>query len=441
MTFASPSRRVALLAALASSLWLAACGGGGGSGNGSTNVRAVNLASDLPGVDIFTGDTKQFSALTTDTLAPSLSIEANTYTLNVKAAGDGATLLTGSYALSKDLHYTAIVWGRQTALRLTTLPEDEDVNNIGTGNTRVRMFNATIDSGTLDVYFTSATADLAETPPTQALLNAGTLAGFREISAGTYRLRVTGAGDPSDVRLDIPSVVLPAKQYATLVLTATGTGGVLLNGALLAQQGAQTTMKNTKARVRLAASVASAGVVSATIGGNAVFTNYRSPRVSTSYALVDSGNVATSVTVNGAVVSNTARNFAAGSDYTLLTYGTPAAAKVVVFTDDNRVPSTTTRAKLRLVNGIAGSDPLTLALDFQNFVATNDVVPGTASAYAAPNIAGSARIEVTSQLVALPLFTVTTSNSGQTLLLGQGVYTVFMLDGLATPTGRFIKDR
>jgi Domain of unknown function (DUF4397) len=436
----SSLRHLGLAAMVASSLWLASCGGSSGGGNGTTTVRAVNLTSDLPSIDIFTGDTKQFSALASDALAPTTSFEANTYTVNVKRAGDAATLLTGSYSLSKDQNYTIVVWGRETALRVSTLPESETAE-ITAGNAKVRVFNATIDSGTLDVYLTSASADIAETTPTQAAVTAGSLAGFRDISAGTYRLRVTGTGDPADVRLDVPAVTLSDKQYSTLVLTATGSGGVLLNGTLIVQQGAKTSIKNTKARVRLAASVANSGVVSASIGANTVFTNFRSPRVSTTYSLVDSGTSDLTVRVNGNIVNSGPRSFVAGTDYTLLAYGTAAAGQVALFTDDNRVPGAPTRAKLRLINGLAGSDPLTLALDFATFIATNDVAAGTASAYALPNIAGSARIEITSQLANSPLFTISQANTTINLLAGQGVYTVFMLDGATTPTGRFVKDR
>ena len=221
MISAFTTRRLALMAAFASSLILAACGSGGGSGNGSTTVRALNLTTDLPTIDIYTGDTKQFSAVAADAVTPSTSIEANTYTMNVKSAGDGATLLTGSYSLTKDAHYTAVVWGRQTALRLTTLPEDEDTANItSSGNLRIRMFNATVDTGAVDVYLTTAAADLGESTATQSAVTSGALSGFREISSNTYRLRVTGSGDPTDVRLDIPSVTLSAQKYYTIVLTS-----------------------------------------------------------------------------------------------------------------------------------------------------------------------------------------------------------------------------
>ena len=56
---------------------------------------------------------------------------------------------------------------------------------------------------------------------------------------GTYRIRVTGAGNTADLRLDIPSFSLTSQEVATVLLTPT-TGGTLVNGAVLSQQGAYT---------------------------------------------------------------------------------------------------------------------------------------------------------------------------------------------------------
>ena len=440
---ASPVRRLALLATLASSLWLAACGGGGGDSGGNSNVRAINLTTDLPSADIYIGGNKQFPALATDTLASNVSVVANTYTVDVKSPVDNAALFTSQYSLAKDQNYTAVVWGRQASLHVSTIGETEDPANIAAGNTRIRMFNATIDSGTVDVYVTLSTVDLNDVPPTQGTLTAGTLAGFRELTAGTYRVRVTGPGDPSDVRLDIPALTLTSKQFHTLVLTQSGAGGVLLNGTLIAQQAAKTTAKNTKARVRLAASVTNGGLVSATIAGSSVFSNYRSPRVlgTGGYAQVEGGNVNVTVTVNGTSVSNQTRTLTTGSDYTLMAYGPDTAALVTLIPDDNRLPSTTTRAKLRLVNGLNRGDLTSILLDSQSFAQTSDIALGATSAYASVTAAGSAQIQVTSSVVSDPLFSQTVASTAQTLLAAQGVYTVFILDGQTNPAGRLTKDR
>lgn len=439
MTPVSSSRRLALLAALASSVLLAACGGGGGGGSGNTNLRAINLTTDLPSLDLFTSDTRRFSALATDAVATSISLEANTYTLNVKKAGDGASLFTGSYTLAKDQNYTAVIWGRETALRVSTLPEDENTDNITDAtNAKVRFFNATTDTGAVDVFITAAAADLGEAQPIQTALTSGSLSGFRDISAASYRLRVTGAGDPNDVRLDIPSITLPAKKYATLVLTA-GAGGVLVNGTLIEQRAGVTTLKNTRARVRMVASVGAAGNVGASLGGTTLVGALRSPGVGP-YTLVASGAQELIVRVNGVAISTATRTFAPGADYTLLAYGAENAGTVAVLTDDNRLPNVNTRAKIRIVNGLPGTDRLTMQVDYLTQTATSDIPTGTASPYATVAAAGSTRLDITSPTAVDPLFTLTAA-SGANLLQAQGVYTVFMLGGQATPAGRLSRDR
>ncbi len=437
MTSELISRRTALLGSVgtvvAGSLTLAGCGGGSDSGGGGgTQLRAINLTTDLASVDLFTDDTAQFSGLAAEALAAYKGVDAKEYTLRVKKAGDGATLLSGTYTLGKDQNFTAVIWGRETALRLSTLPENEDNNAIATGNTRVRMFNATTDSGAVDVFFTSENADLGETAPTQSSVGAGNLSGFREISAGTYRLRVTGVGDPSDVRLDISGVALAAKQHYNLVLTA-GSGGVLLNGQLIQQQAAAVAMRNTKARVRVVAGVDGAGVVAITAAGTTLVGGLRSPSVGP-YQLVNAGALALQVRVGGNVVLSETRTFAAGADYTLMVYGTATAANIRLITDDNRLPSLTNRVKLRLIHGTNGIGPITLSADFLAVAA--DVPLGTSSAYATSASGSAVRIDVTSASAVGPLFEQAAVN-----LQGQSVYTVFLLGGNALPTGVIRKER
>ncbi len=443
MTSELISRRNALLGTMGTvvtgSLTLAGCGGGGsGSGSGNTQLRALNLTSDLPSVDLLTDDTVQFGALATENLAAYKGVESKEATLRVKKAGDGATLLSGTYSLGKDQNYTAVIWGRETALRLNTLPENENNDSIATGNSRVRMFNATTDSGAVDIFFTTATAELGDTAPTQASVGSGTLSGFREISAGTYRLRVTGVGDPTDVRLDVLNVVLAAKQHYNLVLTA-GPGGVLLNGVLIQQQSNATISRNTKARVRLVAGVDTAGVVAVTVpssvtpAGGVLAAGQRSPSLGR-YQLVDAGARAVQVRINGSLVAGDALNFAAGADYTLLVTGTAAAPLVRLISDDNRLPSLTNRVKMRVVHGANGVDPITLSADF--LALATEVPLGTASAYATTASGAAVRIDVTAPSAVAPLFERDSVN-----LQGQSVYTVFLLGGNATLQGVINKER
>lgn len=428
-----PSRRQALLTlgAAASATLLPACGGsdGDGGGGGTATIRAINLTSDVPSVDLFFNDTRQFASLATDTLADNVSLSSADYTVKIKRAGDSTTLSSGTYSLAGDKHYTAVVWGRENALRLTTLPEDEAASNITSGSSRIRIFSATQDSGTVDVYITSSTADIADATPTIGSVTPGLLTGFTELSAGTYRLRVTGAGDPNDLRLDIAAITLTQGQHATLVITP-GAGGVLVNALQVRQQSTLTAMKNTQARLRVVASCDNAGSVNVALGGRTLAGGLRSPSIGP-YQLVDTASGAFTVRVNGAVVDSSTRTLTAGADYTLMVLGN---GSVSLITDDNRLPNNTARLKMRLVHGAAGFDPLTLSLDYLAVVA--DLAAGSASSYVITPSNNSARVDVTAASSVAPVFSDTDAT-----LLGSSIYTVFVLGGNTAPTGLIRKER
>jgi hypothetical protein len=447
MTSVPISRRSALLATISSPMWLAACGGGGGGdgdSGGDTIIRAINLTTDLPSADLYIGDAKQFSALAPDALTNNITLVANTYSVNVRAAGDSTALFTGSYSLAKDQKYTAIIWGRRSSLRVSTIGESEDSANVPSNNGRLRIFNATVDGGSVDVYVTPLPVNPNDPPtPTRGALTSGTLAGFTDFTVGSYSVLVTAAGDPFDVRLNIPAITLTDKQVYTLVLTQAGVGGVLMNGTLIAQQAASTSFKSNKARVRLAASVAGGALVSVSLGGTPTFTAYRSPtaRGSGDYVLVDAGDIAITATANGTAFGAGTRTFVVGQDYTLLAWGPANAPQLELLADDNRPPANNAFAKIRLVNGLANSGLATILLNAsQTPSQTKDVEPGDASAYANLTASGVAMIQALSNQQSDPLFTLSTTNN-ISLLVAQGVYTLFLLDGGSTPAGRLTKDR
>jgi hypothetical protein len=437
MTSAFFTRRLALLATITSSLVLAACGSGGSSG-GQGNLRTLNLTSDLASIDLYLNSTKQFSSQAASVVSAYQAFDAAAYTVNVNSAGNATTLFTGSYSVTKDAHYTAVVWGSQAQLRVTTLPEDDDTTTIAAGNARVRTFNATTETGQVDVFIEVAGTDLSAAAPKQSA-PAGGLLGFKETPSGTYQLTVTGAGKPDDIRLQMP-ITLAAGKSQTLVLTP-GSGGVLVNGTLVEQQAGVTALTNTQARVRLVASVDSAGVVAANVSNTLLHPGLLSPRIG-AYKLVPAGNVNLSLRVNTVPVLNTpqAVTLTAGADYTFMVYGSAASVQLTTIIDDNRLPLSATRTKIRLVNGVANLDPLALSVDSGAVNASSYVTAGTASTYTqvASNTVG-AIIEVDSPTLAAPVYLTTRTNGDP--LLPQGVYTVFVLSGAGAPKGTVNPDR
>ncbi len=425
-------RLASFIPVLAVVLLAPGCGGSSDSSSGQTTVRVLNLAADVGSLNLLVEDTEAFQGVDTDTVSSSTTFDAGTYTLKVRPAGSSTNLLSQSHSLSKDQHYLAVVWGRQSAPRLSTLSEDGDNSDISSGNTRLRVMNATIDSGPVDVYLTGSDADLGDSTATVASVASGGISAFREFSAGTYRLRVTGAGDPADVRLDVAVVSLSALQHATLIVTA-GTSGVLVHGAVVPQLGTLALSKNQQSRVRLVAGVEGASTVGVSLGTRTLAGSIRSPSVGP-YAVIDAGTATLAVRVNGVALGSQSQVFQAGSDYTLLVYGAAGSAQVQRITDDNRLPTTSLRMRIRMINGTSLADPLALSVDYS--AVASDVPAGTSSSYVTLASNASARVDVTAPSAASPLFSDTDAN-----LQAQGVYTVFMLGGNSVPTGVLRKER
>jgi hypothetical protein len=431
MTRSFIARRGFFAALLAgTSMLLASCGGGGSDddNSGTAQWRVLNLNPELASIDVYTGTDKRFTAVATDTKSGYSDVGSGSYTVKVTTSGSTTALLANTYSLSKDKHYTAIVSGRGSAVRLVTLPEDEDNGAISAGTTRVRMYNANVDAGSFDVYLTVNTPldQLGNLTPLNGTtpVAANTLGGFKELAPNTYQLRVTGGGKPNDVRLDT-TLTLPDKVHSTLIITA-GTGGALVDAALLVQQGDLTVANNTMARVRVAAGVETSGVVNATIPGVTTPIALASPSYN-SYQLVPAGNPVT-VTINGQNTATAA--LAAGADYTVLAYGTLAAPTVKLITDDNHLPATGS-ARVRLYNGASTAGPLKLNIGLLELV--NNVGVGTVQSTTIGVISTASTVTVSSGFQAL--------FSQEDIVLPYGVYSVFLLGGASTPQGTIFQDR
>jgi hypothetical protein len=420
------SRFIALLFAAT----LGACGSGSLSvDNGE--LRLVNATSEFPSLDLFASNSAVVTGVTPLSASGYGALKSDAYTLDVRASGSGATLVSTSTTLAKKDNQTVVAYSSAGTLTVAVLSDKEgDPSN---GNAKVRIFNtASADAGNLDVYLVGTDCSTLVTSGAAAFAAnvSGLQSAYTQVSSSTtpYHVCVTAPGDKSDLRLDIPSLVLSEKRIVTIVLVRTA-GGFLVNGLLLDQQGALTQALNTSARVRVAASVSPAMPVSVDVNGTAVAAGLATPNVGP-YRLVNAGPV--TVKINGTVVAPAAPATAApGSDLTVLLTGvTPTVA---VLADDNSVsPSTARPVKLRLVNGLNGSTG-TVTLTVDNGVLVDSVAFGAASAYSLlPASAALATIEARSGVVLLAQKTSVTLSSGR-------VYSLFLLgDASTAPNAGFL---
>jgi Domain of unknown function (DUF4397) len=429
--------------ALAASIFIALLAGCGSGGDDSSSLRLLNATADVGSLDFYTksgtdDDVQRGSNVAVDGVSGYASVDSGSYTLKVMLAGNSASLTNPTLSLTSDYHYTAVAYGRSGAVKVAVLTEEED--EPASGKAEVRILNAASDVGAVDMYITDSSTALGNATANATSIAAGSTSGFSTFATGTYRLRITAAGDTTDVRLDVPSITLTDRERVTVILQPT-TGGVLANALMLIQQGSLTVSKNTNARVRAVASVSGNGVVTAQVASTSLTpTSLTSPAVG-AYVLVPAGSQTLLAQVNGATVSSASTSFTAGADYTVMLYGNTTSSQMSLLSDNNRLPADTGKAKLRLVHGAEGYNALSLSLD--NVSVADQVGYGVAStaAQVAPN-SGNALVEVTSSLSNTPLYT-TTKSSGSTgvTIDTLGVYSVFMLSGNATPRGVLRKER
>lgn len=418
---------ISLMAAAPMSAALSACGGGtlGSAAGGSGSVRLLNASPGYPSLDFYVDDEEEIAGVAYGTVSGFNNVDDGEVTTTLTAAGSTTSLLAQTRTLDGGTNYTVIAYGWQGALKSVILAEDRD--DADNDKTDFSVWNLATDAGPLDVYLTAQDDPLDSATPTAAAVSGDTPSEFVSLNDGTYRLRVTAADDKTDLRLDVSGLVLESEKVATLVLTS-GIGGVLVNAFLVPQDAAVTALMNTLARVRLVAATTANASVSATLDTVALGGGIRSSTIG-DYTLVSANSAASlAVTVNGVASTPRTLAVAAGSDTTVLVYGSGSAPLITALTDDNRLPTDSAKYKIRLVHALATIDA-NLTLTASSTRVASEVPYGTASLYSSQTPNDLADLSVTSPLSATPLYT-----AEDVPLEANTVYSFFMM-GEATALG------
>lgn len=410
---------------------LGACGGGGPDPT-KARVRFVNASGGYAALDAWVDDKKRFASVVYGQTASYADIDPQNAETTITRADSTTPLLTLTPQLKKDLHYTLLAYGGEGALKTVLL--DESAAEADSGKAKLRVFNAAQDAGALDIYLTGSEEPIGTAVALRAGAELGKLTDFSTVDAGdkiSWRLRVTAAGDRTDMRLDLSGLALASRSVNTLVITPS-TGGVLVHALLLEQEESIARLDNKQARVRAAAPNAS--VVSAAVGGVSLLNGVSAPVVGP-YQLVTAGTQPVTLTVDGSAVIVPEATLAAGADQTLLVYrqGGSSGAKWVA--DDNRLPTASGQAKVRLVHGLdtaAGA----LALKVNYLPIGDEVALPGASVYGSVMSTLVARVTVTAAGNPSPLFDIS-----DVPLVGDGVYSVFVIEGSAPNAGFVRRDR
>lgn len=399
-------------------------------------IRVLNVSEDYTALNVWVGSasgTPAVADVTTGSLSTYAGVPSGSQTLYFTEGSNTQTAALSSQteSFTAGEHRTYVTYGNNG--EFAEFEIDENTTPPGGGNASVEVLDTANDGGTLDVYFTSPGDSLSGATPNFTALSTGNATPFTSIASGTYELTVTGTGNNSDVRLQVPSVTLKGGEVATIVITESS-GGYLVNGYILPQQGALISALNPNARVRAVTGLAGGSAVSAAVGSTVLASNASAPSIGT-YQMVPVGAQAVSVTVAGAAVSSPGQALAAGQDYTLLIYQGTSGVAENWLVDINRLP-TSGAASLRLVHAMSGlTDPISLAVD--SVPTLTDASQGEASTYdAAITATSTAGLSVTDATTSQPLF-----SQSPVTLASQGVYTLFMFGSAASASGILNQDR
>lgn len=427
------------LAALLLCAALAACNGSDKDKGADPKIRLLNLSTGYATLDLMTNidaddkddDVTQAEAVALESVSGYVTLDPDTYTIKLRRSGSGSVLRSfAGEELVEDTINTYVAYGEVGqfgALRI-----DDTYGDADAGDHRLSVSNVS-SAGSLDVYLTDQDTDLDDTTP--VLSNVGTTIQMLIADSGTRRLRVTAAGDTSDVRLDIPNFELADRGVSTLILTSTASG-MLANAVHLPQQGQPTKFTNTKARVRGAVALANGAAATLRVGGQTILTSATAGVIASRYTVFDAGTVPVELLVNGTStpVNNVTLN--AGADYTLMVWTNQDGPQITLVLDDNRLPSGGSgMAKLRVLNGMSTlAAPITLSVDFAPVI--EGVLPGQVSEKFEISSGTDRQFDVSNTSTAAPLLT-----RSSITLQGNSVYTFFMTDNGPTAIGVLRRDR
>ncbi len=430
----------ALLGALGLVLSLSGCDqiSGGDDDKDDAKFRLLNVSPGYQSLDLYVNngsddDEIKLQSVGYNTISDYATVDADTYTLKLRRAGVTSTLQTLSGSkLVEESHTVIVSYGSNG--HFGSMVFNEDTSEASAGESKVLLLN-TGEAGALDVYFTDESVSLDDATPQFSSISHGAATSAAIVDSGTYRLRVTGAGDSADVRFDLSSVTFAEKSVTAVVLTATD-GGVLVNAVLLPQQGSPTLHANTKARVRGAVGISSGTAVTARVGGTTLLSNSSAGVISSRYSQVESGTATVSVGVDGTAVAVPSVNLAAGGEYTLLIWNNADGVQAKLLSDDNRLPTASSRSKIRMINSVSGAEALlSLAIDYSPII--EGVALGEASPFVEVDGGLEYQFDVSNTDTGVNLFT----RAGATLQSGS-VYTMFMYGGgTAAVSGTLRKDR
>lgn len=290
----------------------------------------------------------------------------------------GTTSVLGSFTipLAGDQPYTLVVYGTNTAPRITLVAEVAQAPT--NGNVQLAFFNAAANNPNLDLYVTAPGVDIANIGPNFSYVSYSGNSFNIAFPPGTYQIRATVSGTKVVV-YDSGGAVYQSNLALTFIAYAVGSGA-LINAAVIESKGPYRTLNNRFGRIKAVNAAAGPGNVNMLQDNVQLVTGVNYPSGSL-YNLATAGNTTISfeATANpGTSLGSAQTTLQPATDITAVIAGTDLATQAFLLFDNNILPATGGN-RVRFVNASLGSNPVNASITGTQ-VATG-VAFGTGTAY------------------------------------------------------------
>jgi hypothetical protein len=332
-----------------------------GTKQNSTNMRTLNAVADAEPLDVLVDSDVKFSAVPANTVTGYANFDSGTRDLQARSSTNQSILLDKQVSFGSDATGTLLLYGHRSTMQASFVQDDTTAPS--SGHARVRAIGLAPDAGPVDVYLTPT--DINAGPPILTSVSFGNTSGVTEIPAGNYKIIVTTAGTQEILLSGSTTVSVGNGDNDTIAIMPT-LGGKLVNAAFLQQglNGTAVVVSNPLARLKAVNGLTDT-TVNVKLDGSTVLSNVPFAASST-YLTTSSGSHTVSVepvNVPGNTIASVSSTLTAGRDYTAVTAGTGASARMALLTDDNSVPNSGF-VKIRFVNALADSATVDVLLNF-----------------------------------------------------------------------------
>jgi hypothetical protein len=194
-------------------------------------VRMLNALTSSQAVDLIVDGQVASSGVPFGGASPYVALTAGSHRLQARSSTTGTILVDQTRDLNTNGSFSFVPAPGLGELGARFIADDPTPT---AGMAEVRVVHVAAARGAVSVYVTSPTADLSSATPVISLLPFGLASDYVAVTPGTYRIRVTPAGNPSSILLDMGNVTLASGTVRTLMMTDALGGGLPTNLSIVA---------------------------------------------------------------------------------------------------------------------------------------------------------------------------------------------------------------